>query len=216
MKKIAFFTFIIGFMSSTGWAELDCPADSAYHIDYRTLLQNGSPNPNYGQEISTGLCGCLGFSPDHELNGNEITFTLSVVDNEPISGIQLDLYHDSGVLAYSSVSKGDKLENVADEDGNPGTMTLLGSWNDDHVRLLAYSTSLARTEGNGVAGNLLEITYSLIDGADLPGDVSFYFGLAIISGTSMDPEVLDVSCGYPDQENPTTIYLSPNNQVDYV
>ena len=26
---------------------LDCPADSAYHTDLRTLLPNGSPNPTF-------------------------------------------------------------------------------------------------------------------------------------------------------------------------
>ena len=33
---------------------LDCPADSSYHTDLRTLLPNGSPNPTLGQEIATG------------------------------------------------------------------------------------------------------------------------------------------------------------------
>ena len=41
---------------------LDCPADSAYHTDLRTLLPNGSPNPTFNEVIATGLCGCIGFA----------------------------------------------------------------------------------------------------------------------------------------------------------
>ena len=49
MKKIVLFIFTLCFMSSASWAELDCPADSAYHMDMRTMLPDGSPNPTYGQ-----------------------------------------------------------------------------------------------------------------------------------------------------------------------
>ena len=141
-------------MLSGLWADLDCPADSSVHVDTRTMLPDGSPNPTYGQEIATGLCGCLGFVDGAVVDGNEVTFTIRLVDNEAIRGIELDLYHDNADLVYSGVSKGEKLENVLDEDGNPRTMTLLGNYLEDHLKVLAYSTSRARTAGDGTEGNL--------------------------------------------------------------
>ena len=192
-------------MLSGLWADLDCPADSSIHVDTRTMMPDGSPNPTYGQEIATGLCGCLGFVDGASMDENEVTFTIRLVDNEAIRGIELDLYHDNADLIYSGVSKGEKLENVLDEDGNPRTMTLLGNYLEDHLKVLAYSTSRARTAGDGTEGDLLHVTYELADGATLPSDVTFYFGLANLPGTSMDPELLNVVCGYPDENNQVVV-----------
>ena len=139
------------------------------------------------------------------MNENEITFTLRMLDNEPIRGIELDVYHDSPNLVYSGVSKGEKLENVTDEEGNPRTMTLLGNYIEDHLKVLAYSTSRARTSGDGLEGDLIHLKYELIDGAELPAEVTFYLGLANLPGTSMDPELLNVVCGFPDENNPVVI-----------
>ena len=190
---------------SNAWADLDCPADSAVHLDTRTMLPDGSPNPSYGQEISTGLCGCIGFVDGASIDGNEITFTLRLLDNEPIRGIELDIYHDSSVLTYSGVSKGEKLDNVTDEEGNPRTMTLLGNYLDDHAKVLAYSTSRARTSGDGTEGDLVHVTYELAEGESLPSQVTFHLGLANLPGTSMDPELLNVVCGYPSEDNPVVV-----------
>ena len=192
-------------MLSSAWADLDCPADSAVHVDTRTMLPDGSPNPTYGQEIATGLCGCLGFIDGTSIDGNEITFTIRIVDNEPIRGIELDIYHDSSVLTYEGVGKGDKLENVVDEEGNPRTMTLLGNYLDDHLKVLAYSTSRARTAGDGTEGDLVHVTYELAEGESLPDEVTFYLGLANLPGTSMDPELLNVVCDYPSESNPVVV-----------
>jgi hypothetical protein len=208
MKKIFGIMITSSLMLSGLWADLDCPADSSVHVDTRTMLPDGSPNPTYGQEIATGLCGCLGFVDGAVVDGNEVTFTIRLVDNEAIRGIELDLYHDNADLVYSGVSKGEKLENVLDEDGNPRTMTLLGNYLEDHLKVLAYSTSRARTAGDGTEGNLLHVTYELADGASLPGDVTFYFGLANLPGTSMDPELLNIVCGYPDENNPVVVSTS--------
>ena len=187
------------------WAEMDCPADSSYHIDTRTMLPDGSPNPTYGQEITTGLCACLGYVDGVQVNGNEVTFTIRIVDHEPIRGIELDIYHDATDLEFSGYSKGSKLENVTDEEGTPRTMTLLTNYLEDHLKILAYSTSRARTEGNGEEGDLCHITYTLAEGASLPEQVTFYFGLANVPGTSMDPQLLNVVCGYPDENNPAVV-----------
>ena len=204
IKKIKIILISLGLLSGL-WANLDCPADSSVHLDTRTMLPDGSPNPTYGIEISTGLCGCIGFVDGASVNGNEVTFTLRILDNEPIRGIELDIYHDSPDLVYSSLSKGAKLEGVVDEEGNPRTMTLLGNYIEDHLKVLAYSTSRARTSGDGSESDLLNITYELVDGATLPGEVTFYFGLANLPGTSMDPELLNVVCSYPDMNDPMVV-----------
>ena len=208
MRKIYGIILTSGLIVSGAWADLDCPADSAIHLDTRTMLPDGSPNPTYGQEIATGLCGCLGYVNGVVVDGNEVTFTIRMVDNEPIRGIELDIYHDSADLVYGGLDKGDKLENVTDEEGNPRTMTLLGNYLEDHLKVLAYSTSRARTAGDGTEGDLIHVTYELADGASLPDQVTFYFGLANLPGTSMDPELLNVVCGYPDADNPVAVSTS--------
>ena len=208
MRKIYGIILTSGLIVSGAWADLDCPADSAIHLDTRTMLPDGSPNPTYGQEIATGLCGCLGYVNGAVVDGNEVTFTIRMVDNEPIRGIELDIYHDSADLVYDGLDKGDKLENVTDEEGNPRTMTLLGNYLEDHLKVLAYSTSRARTAGDGTEGDLIHVTYELADGASLPDQVTFYFGLANLPGTSMDPELLNVVCGYPDADNPVAVSTS--------
>ena len=205
MKNIYSILISLFMITNITWAELDCPADSSVHLDTRTMLPDGSPNPTYGQEINTGLCGCIGFVNGVMMNDNEVTFTLRILDNEPIRGIELDIYHDSPSLVYAGVSKGQKLENVVDEEGNPRTMTLLGNYLEDHLKILAYSTSRARTEGDGLEGDLVHINYELVEGADLPSEVTFYLGLANLPGTSMDPELLNVVCGYPDEDSPVVV-----------
>ena len=204
MKK-AIGIIISSLLVSGAWAEMDCPEDSSYHIDTRTMLPDGSPNPTYGQEITTGLCACLGYVDGVQVNGNEVTFTIRIVDHEHIRGIELDIYHDAADLEFSGYAKGSKLENVTDEEGTPRTMTLLTNYLEDHLKVLAYSTSRARTEGNGEEGDLCHITYTLADGASFPEQVTFYFGLAKVPGTSMDPELLNVVCGYPDENNPAVV-----------
>ena len=208
MRKLYSIILSTALMVSGAWAELDCPADSSVHVDTRTMLPDGSPNPTYGQEITTGLCGCIGFVDGAIVDGNEVTFIIRMVDNEPIRGIELDIYHDSDVLTYDGVDKGDKLDNVTDEDGNPRTMTLLGNYLDDHLKVLAYSTSRARTAGDGTEGDLVHVTYELTEGETLPSTVTFYLSLANLPGTSMDPELLNVVCGFPDEANPITVSTS--------
>ena len=117
--KITLQVIIILLLMSNAYS-LDCPPDSAYHTDLRTLLPNGSPNPLFGQEIATGLCGCIGFAS--ELSGIEedssLTLSLILVDNESIRGAQIDIYHDAGsALSFDQggeVIKGDKLMDLDD------------------------------------------------------------------------------------------------------
>ena len=205
MKNIYSILISLLIITNIAWAELDCPSDSSVHLDTRTMLPDGSPNPTYGQEINTGLCGCIGFVNGVIMNENEVTFTIRILDNEPIRGIELNIYHNSPSLVYAGVSKGEKLENVVDEEGNPRTMTLLGNYLEDHLKVLAYSTSRARTAGDGIEGDLVHVSYELVEGADLPSEVTFYLGLANLPGTSMDPELLNVVCGYPDESNPVVV-----------
>ena len=206
MKKIGSIFLTLILMVSSSWADIDCPADSAYHVDMRTMLPDGSPNPTYGLEISTGLCACVNFINGVDITGSEITFTINIVDNEPIRGIELDIYHDFSDLTYSGVSRGDKLQGLVNDEGDPTSdMTILGNWVEDHVKVLAYSVNRARTEGNGVEGNLLYLTYTLADGVSLPDNISFYFTIVNIPGTSLNPELLNVVCSYPSQDSPATV-----------
>ena len=206
MKKIGSIFLTLIFMVSSSWADINCPADSSYHVDMRTMLPDGSPNPTYGLEISTGLCACVNFINGVDITGSEITFTINIVDNEPIRGIELDIYHDFSDLTYSSVSRGDKLQGLVNDEGDPTSdMTILGNWVEDHVKVLAYSVNRARTEGNGVEGNLLHLTYTLADGVSLPDNISFYFTVVNIPGTSLNPELLNVVCSYPSQDSPATV-----------
>ena len=206
MKKIGSIFLTLILMVSSSWADIDCPADSAYHVDMRTMLPDGSPNPTYGLEISTGLCACVNFINGVDITGSEITFTLNIVDNEPIRGIEIDIYHDFSDLIYSGVSRGDKLQGLVNDEGDPTSdMTILGNWVEDHVKVLAYSVNRARTEGNGIEGNLLHLTYTLADGVSLPDNISFYFTVVNIPGTSLNPELLNVVCSYPSQDSPATV-----------
>ena len=81
MKKISSIALVLSVMISSSWADITCPADSSYHVDMRTMLPDGSPNPTYGLEISTGLCACINFVDGVDITGSEITFTL----NNPLS-----------------------------------------------------------------------------------------------------------------------------------
>ena len=156
MNKNLVFVFSLTLSLSSLFADIDCPADSSYHVDMRTMLPDGSPNPSYGQQISTGLCACVTFEDGIEVNGNEITFTVNIVDNEPIRGIELDIHHDFAELIYESVSRGEKLQGLVNDEGNPTSdMTILGNAIDSHVKVLAYSVNRARTSGDGEEGSLL-------------------------------------------------------------
>ena len=206
MNKNLVFVFSLTLSLSSLSADIDCPADSSYHVDMRTMLPDGSPNPSYGQQISTGLCACVTFEDGIEVNGNEITFTVNIVDNEPIRGIELDIHHDFAELTYESVSRGEKLQGLVNDEGNPTSdMTILGNAIDNHVKVLAYSVNRARTSGDGEEGSLLHLTYSLVDGASLPDNISFYFSVINIPGTSLNPELLNVVCNFPDADNPVAV-----------
>ena len=206
MKKAGLISIALILMVTSSWADINCPADSSYHIDMRTMLPDGSPNPTYGLEISTGLCACVNFINGVDITGSEVTFTINIVDNEPIRGIELDIFHDFSDLTYSGVSRGEKLQELVNDEGNPTSdMTILGNWVEDHVKVLAYSVNRARTEGNGMEGNLLHLAYTLADGASLPENISFYFTVVNIPGTSLNPELLNVVCSYPSQDSPAVV-----------
>jgi hypothetical protein len=276
VRKIFGLILTSGLLMTNVWADIDCPADSAFHMDMRTMLPDGSPNPTYEQEIATGLCACLGISSNVFVDGNNVIFSIDMVDNEPIRGFELDIHHypNSGLI-YNSVEKrepftdcgsdatcdenepgfdasdpemldpsGDNYSqnnlsgtegnnswdvgelftdwngdgignrgkigpgNVFNEAGLPGTMTLLANNIEDHVKVLGYNLSRGFTVGNGESEPLLFITYTIADGASLPEQVTFYLGLANIPGTSMDPNILNVVCGYPDVNNPVVINTS--------
>ena len=215
MKRlIILFALFVGIAQA-----LDCPADSSYHIDNRTLLPDGTPNPNYGQVIATGLCACLGF--EAILSGmpedSTVTLIVKIVDNEPIRGMQMDVYHDAGsALEYGDIGdvyKGDKLLNVFDENGDPVTssnaMQLLSNEVGDYVKVMAYSTNRAQTAGDGEEGSLFTLTYKAPNGhTGLPATITFWLDGVRLPGTSMAPDLLDVACSYPDSNNAVTYNTS--------
>ncbi len=217
MNKYLIFVFSLVLSNSYLSADMDCPADSSYHVDMRTMLPDGSPNPSYGQQISTGLCACVTFEDGIEINGNEVTFTINIVDNEPIRGIELDIHHDFAELTYESVSRGEKLQGLVNDEGNPTSdMTILGNAIDSYVKVLAYSVNRARTSGNGEEGSLLYLTYTLADGATLPENISFHFSVINIPGTSLNPELLNVVCSFPDEDNPIAVSTSTASAGDNI
>ncbi len=214
MKRLVLLLLFVGFATA-----LDCPADSAFHIDNRTLLPDGTPNPNYDQEIYTGLCTCLGFGAILQgiSEDSSVTLIVKIIDNEPIRGIQLNVFHDAGSTLdysdYGSVNKGIKLETVYDEDGEPITSTnamqLLSNEVDDYVKVMAYSTNRAQTAGNGEEGVLFTLTYKAPNGHEgLPATITFYLDEVKLPGTSMAPELLNVVCDYPDVDHTVTFNTS--------
>ena len=217
MNKYIIFVFSLVLSISSLFADIDCPADSSYHVDMRTMLPDGSPNPSYGQQISTGLCACVTFEDGIDVNGNEVTFTVNIVDNEPIRGIEIDIHHDFADLTYESVSRGEKLQGLVNDEGNPTSdMTILGNEIDNRVKVLAYSVNRARTAGDGEEGSLFHLTYNLLEGATLPDNISFYFSIINIPGTSLNPELLNVVCSFPDEDNPiavNTVTASANSNI---
>ena len=202
--------FLSSILFTLTYADNDCPSDSSYHVDMRQMLPDGSPNPSLGQQISTGLCACITFENGIEIDGNEITFTISIVDNEPIRGVELDIHNDFPGLIYEDVSRGEKLQGLVNDQGiSTSDMTLLGNSIDDYVKILAYSVNRARTSGDGEKGDLLYLTYTLADGTSLPDYISFYFTVVNIPGTSAGSpsgtELLNVNCNIHDQDNPVAV-----------
>ena len=122
--------------------------------------------------------------------------------------LELILILSALLFTFSCEGSGVTDEGVG--DGDPSSeLTILGNWVEDHVKVLAYSVNRARTDGNGEEGNLVHLTYTLADGASLPDNVSFYFTVANIPGTTAGTppgtELLNVVCNYPDVDNPVTV-----------
>ncbi|MEC9274149.1 MAG: T9SS type A sorting domain-containing protein, partial [Candidatus Neomarinimicrobiota bacterium] len=102
------------------------------------------------------------------------------------------------------VVKGEKLEDLDDPTTSTviESMTLLANEMDGFVRVMAYSTSRANTVGDGMEGFLFHLTFKAVNGlASLPATISFGLGSLDLPGTSMDPEILNVACSFPDTSN---------------
>ncbi len=217
MKRL---TLIIALFITGSVQALDCSPDSSYHIDNRIDLpvpDGGTiPNPNYGQLIATGLCGCIGFGTGLSVvpEDSSITLTVKMVDNEPIRGLQMDIYHDAGLdLIFEeeevgSLQKGEKLEIVFDANGDTNTsvnaMHALAGDFDDYVKVLVYSSQSARTAGDSTEGVIFTLTYKAANGHNgLPETIAFYLDQVHLIGSSVT-DFLNVSCSYPDQDNAVT------------
>ena len=208
MKRL---TFVLIFILQTDiYGDVICSNDSSFQLDNRfSFLEEA--NPTYGDSIYTGSCACVDFSQNIDMSGDTVTFTLRLLDNEPVSGFMFDVYTNVPELSYLSVAKSAKIQGLYNVEGNPTSdMSIIGNWLDNRVRIIIYSINAARTEGNGEEGDLLSISYTLPPGAVLPNNVEMGFGTAIIAGTSSPAPLgndLNVLCDYPKIDDPTIIYF---------
>ena len=79
-------TILIG---SAFAAEIDCPNETAYHVDL------DSTSATFGETIATGQCGCLGFSSEVVGTDTSVALTLNVFDYEPLRGFQFTVIEES-------------------------------------------------------------------------------------------------------------------------
>ncbi len=142
----------------------DCPPDSAYHLDNRTQVPDGTggmmENPTYGDTIATGLCACVVFESTLSGNENAVTIKVLVTDNEPIRGIEINIYHDQGALISNSMSEPfvdadgddsyDTGEDFTDWDGN-------GSWTSQLYSKGAKLTNLENSDGSTASSSAMQL-----------------------------------------------------------
>ena len=115
---IRILSIIFIFSSSMLCGDVICSNDSSFQLDNRySFLEE--VNPTYGDTIYTGSCACIDFSPEIDVNGETVTFTLKLLDNEPVSGFMFDLYTNVPELSFLSIVKGEKIQNVYNNEGSP-------------------------------------------------------------------------------------------------
>lgn len=167
---------------------VDCPADTAYHIDMDTTSET------YGEEIPTGLCACLGFEPELTGTSDAITLTILVNNNEPLRAFQFEVIDDTDdALVFNSAVAGNKIEGWS----VPGTETANGD-----VLVFGFSFSGAETEvGEGV---LVSITFDVV--GNVGSQINFWLGGE--GGVRLsDAEAQNVTCSYPGVNNPVTFNM---------
>lgn len=228
-KKIRFWNAYIAatvfLASALQLRGLDCPADSSYHLDIRTQISDGQggtmDNPTYGDTIATGLCACLGFKTTLSGNDSSLTLTLLMVDNEPVRGVEIDIYHDQGDLISNSMYEpyNDENSNNAYDSGEPyNDWNQDGSWTPalyekgDKLTNLQFedgssaSSSSMQLVANDMGGYIKILAYNtnqvqtLGDGTE--GELlSVTFGLP--SGQSSLPENVSFGLGMPEMPGTT-------------
>ncbi len=180
-------TILIG---SAFAAEIDCPDETAYHVDL------DSTSATFGETIATGQCGCLGFSSEVVGTDTSVALTLNVFDYEPLRGFQFTVIEESrGALQFEwarATGKSDGWE-VWDITNSDGSVTLFGFDLDG-------SETAAGTEGA-----LLEVMFTVVK--KLPTHVSFFLeeeGDVFLS----DGDGENVICSFPDRANPLTLEVN--------
>lgn len=188
MKRISLISVVAVITLLNPALAVDCPADTAYHVDMDTTSET------YGEEIPTGLCACLGFETELTGTSDAITLTILVNNNEPLRAFQFEIMDDTeNALEFNSVVAGDKIEGWS----VPGTETENGD-----VLVFGFSFSGAETdEGEGV---LVEVTFDIV--GSVGEQVTFWLGGE--GGVRLsDAEAQNVACSYPDEENPVTFNM---------
>ena len=170
-------------------ADLDCPNETANHIDL------DSTSVTFGETIATGRCGCLGFNQQAVGTDSTLSLQINLFDNEPLRGFQLTLIEESqGAFKYEwartkGKSNGWKVWDMKNPDGS--------------VTLLGFDLNGNETQA-GSEEALIEVMFSIRK--KLPSHVSFYLGEEEIFLSDSDGE--NVICGYPDKQNPFTVKVN--------
>tara|TARA_Y100000590_G_scaffold405777_1_gene494401 strand:- start:1421 stop:2290 length:870 start_codon:yes stop_codon:yes gene_type:complete len=170
-------------------ADLDCPNETAYHVDL------DSTSATFGETIASGQCGCLGFNSKAVATDSTLSLQINLFDNEPLRGFQLTLIEASeGALNFEwarTTGKSNGWE-VWDTSNPDGSVTLLG-----------FDLDGSETQA-GSEGAFLEVLFSV--SKILPSHLSFYLGEEEIFLSDRDGE--NVICGYPDKQNPLTLEVN--------
>ncbi|MEE2876338.1 MAG: T9SS type A sorting domain-containing protein [Candidatus Neomarinimicrobiota bacterium] len=171
-------------------AEIDCPNETAYHVDL------DSTSLTFGETVATGQCGCLGFNSEVVGTDSTLVLQVMVLDNEPLRGFQFTLMEESQkALEFEwarAIGKSDGWQ-VWDIRHPDGSVTLFG-----------FDIDGGETQA-GTEGVFLEVMFTVAK--MLPSYVSFYLGKekeVILS----DNDGENIICSYPDRDNPLTVEVN--------
>lgn len=165
-------------------AGVDCPNETAYHVDL------DSTSSTFGDTVATGQCGCLGFASTVVGTDTSVLVPIIVYDNEPLRGFQLNLRNNSeGALSFNWARAGGKSADweIWGAERTDGSATVFGFDFDGGATAA------------GSEGVLVEVMFDVL--RRLPSRLSFHLdpeqGLMLA-----DVDGQNVLCSYPDEENP--------------
>jgi len=184
----------------------DCPADTSYHLDIRTQVPDGTggmiDNPTYGDTIATGLCACIEFESTLSGNENSVTLTVLMTDNEPIRGVEIDIYHDQGALISNNMSEpfvdsyGDRShdtgEDFTDWDAN-------GSWTSQLYSKGDKLTNLENADGSSASSSTMQLIAN--DMGDYIKILAYNTSQVQTQGDGTEGELFSITFGLPSGQS---------------